>query len=502
MNGSRQHTVIVGGGLAGLAAAVALAQRGIAVTVLESRPRLGGRASSFVDKTTGTQIDNCQHVSLGCCTNFRHFCRTVGLDDLFRTSTELFFIGPDNVVNRVAAGALPAPFHCAATFSRLSYLSIGDQLRIALGLRRLAAARGGGSLVLLDWLRAHGQSDTIIERFWSPVLVSALSETLDRIDLASARKVFVDAFLANRVGWQVQIPTVPLDVLYGERLLNWLAARGAAVRLQAGVERVLADNGHATGVLLRSGETVAADHVIAAVPHWIVLDLLPDECRNDAQLAKIRQLETAPISSVHLWFDRPILFAERHRSNSDPGDQKELPHAVLIGRLSQWIFNRSLLQVHEHSELPIEQNVLNSPSLDSSFSYQVVISASRNLATNSQQDTISTVVGELGEIFPQTRNATLLHSRLVTEHRAVFSACPGATDFRPAQQSPLANLQLAGDWTRTGWPATMEGAVRSGFLAAENVLRQLGRAERIVAPDLPVSPLSNVLLGGRLRADG
>ena len=120
------RTVIVGGGLAGLAAAVALAERRVGVTVLESRPRLGGRASSFVDKATGTQIDNCQHVSLGCCTNFQHFCRTLGLSDLFRTERELYFIGRDRVVNRLAAGALPAPLHLAAAFARTSYLSVRD----------------------------------------------------------------------------------------------------------------------------------------------------------------------------------------------------------------------------------------------------------------------------------------------------------------------------------------------------------------------------------------
>ncbi|HUE15294.1 MAG TPA: hydroxysqualene dehydroxylase HpnE [Planctomycetaceae bacterium] len=496
-----QRTVIVGGGLAGLAAAVALAQRGIGVTVLESRPRLGGRASSFVDKASGTQIDNCQHVSLGCCTNFQHFCRTVGLADLFRTESELFFIGPDNLVNPLSASALPAPFHCLGSFARLSYLTYRDLVRIGFGLRRLAAVRGGDSLALFDWLCNHRQTDAAIDCFWSPVLVSALSETLDRIDVASARKVFVDAFLANREGWRVQIPTVPLDVLYGERLVSWLGARGAAVRLQAGVERVVVENGRAVGALLRTGETVTADHVIIAVPHWIVLDLLPDECRTDCQLTKIGELESAPISSVHLWFDRPILFAKSRRRGQAGSDdcERELPHAVLVGRLSQWIFNRSQLQTPRHGaisgESAGEPGRPTSRSLESSHSYQVVISASRGLAANSQQETISKVVEELGEIFPPCRDAALLHSRLVTEHRAVFSVRPGAAECRPVQQTPLANLQLAGDWTRTGWPATMEGAVRSGYLAAENVLRQLGRAERIVQPDLPVSLLPRVLLG-------
>ncbi len=481
---AKPHTVIVGGGLAGLAAAVALAERGVAVTVLESRPRLGGRASSFVDKATGTQIDNCQHVSLGCCTNFQHFCRTVGLSDLFRTERALYFIGRDRVVNQLAASALPAPLHLGTAFGRTSYLSARDLLAIGRGMRSLARNAGKRSEHFhgehfAAWLARHRQTQTAIDRFWTPVLVSSLSETLERIDVASARKVFVDGFLANRHGWEVQIPTVPLDTLYGTRLTSWLAERAASVRLQAGVASLAMADGRATGVVLRSGETVAADHVILAVPHWLVLDLLPAECAAHPELARVRDLETAPISSVHLWFDRPILIPPDGRTadHSQARATTELPHAVLIDRLSQWIFNRDVLHA-----APAGHN------------YQVIISASRNIASASQQDVIAEVVRELADVFPEASRAKLLHGRLVTEHRAVFSVRPGAENCRPAQQSPLPNVQLAGDWTRTGWPSTMEGAVRSGFLAAQNVLRQLGRAEPLVQPDLPVAPLSRLLL--------
>ncbi len=364
------------------------------------------------------------------------------------------------------------------SFARLSYLTYGDLVSIAYGLHRLAAAKPGDTKSFFDWLRTHRQSDRVVERFWTPVLVSALSETLDRVDIASARKVFVDAFLSNREGWLVQIPTVPLDELYGERLHKWLATRGAAVRLQAGVERVMIENGQATGAVLRSGEIVPADHVILAVPHWLVLELLPNDLREAPQLAKIGGLESAPISSIHLWFDRPILFPVRPENRHGNDRDSELPHAVLIGRLSQWVFNRGLLQ----------------STAETGSSYQVVISASRNIAEWSQQETIAKVCEELAQIFPRTREAQLLHSRLVTEHRAVFSNRPGASDRRPPQQSPVANLQLAGDWTRTGWPATMEGAVRSGYLAAENVLRALGRPERVLAPDRPIAMLPRLLL--------
>lgn len=492
------RTVIVGGGLAGLTAAVALADRGVAVTVLESRPRLGGRASSFVDRTTGTSIDNCQHVSLGCCTNFRHFCCTIGVDNFFRTERELFFIGRDNRVNRLSAGVLPAPYHLSGSFAKFSYLTVSDLYRIAVSLRALAKPITAASKsTFLEWLLKQRQSAQAIERFWTPVLVSALSESLDRMDVSSARKVFVDAFLSNREGWQVQVPTVALDVLYGERLLSWLSARGATVRIQAGVDRILVENGRASRVVLRDGETLDADHVIVAVPHWMVLELLPDEWRNHPDLKRIRELQSAPISSVHLWFDRPILFPEDSlKTGNGERAGAELPHAVLIDRLSQWVFNRSLLHSTGPARCERRSDLRGTTPQGDSFGYQVVISASRNVPEESQQ-TITSVVEELRQTFPECAKAVLVHSRMVTEHRAVFSVVPGADECRPHQQSPITNLQLAGDWTRTGWPATMEGAVRSGYLAAENVLRHLGRREALVQPDLPVSLLSRLTLGIR-----
>jgi len=470
------HVVIIGGGLAGLAAASALAERGIRATLLESRPRLGGRASSFVDRETDALIDNCQHVSMGCCTNFRHFCQSVGIDQCFREQRELFFIGHDGHVNTLSESRLPAPLHLWPALRRLSYLSAANIRSLRTGLTALvrATAPYANDQSFADWLHTHGQTPEAIERFWNVVLVSALSESLDRIDVAHARKVFVDAFFANRRGWRVNIPTIPLDELYGEPLIGWLTSRGIGVWLQSGVSRILSEGDRVQGVELRGGERLEADHFILAVPHHLVLSLLPEAIKNENNLAGIGRLTSAPISSVHLWFDRSI---------------SDLPHAVLIGRLSQWMFNRTLLQTgSRRADGP------SSPVSDG-YCYQVVISASRQLQNRPSEDVVAEVVAELNELWPAARQAQLLHSRLVTEHKAVFSVTPGCDDIRPVQQTPIDNLQLAGDWTRTGWPATMEGAVRSGYLACENILARVGRPERLVQPDLPTSLLSKLMLG-------
>ena len=509
--------VIAGGGLAGLAAAVALTERGLPCEVLESRPRLGGRASSFLDPVSGTSIDNCQHVSLGCCTNFRHFCETTGLAEFFRREATLHFIGPEGRVDRFSASSLPAPFHLAGAFARLSYLTWHDKFWLARGLKALARGVTAEErrLPFSEWLTRQRQTPAAISRFWQVVLVSALSESLDRIDVEHARKVFVDTFLAHRDGWFVEIPTVPLDDLYGGRLTEWLVSRGTTIRLQTAVERIEIEADRVSRVRLSSGEIVCGDEFILALPFFRVRSVLPESLATHRALAGIERLEAAPISSVHLWFDRPIT---------------ELPHAVLVDRLCQWMFNRTALGtasvparfntnpkrergLGRERRQGAEQSRERSPAGDTDilahasgwcpettvtttgFYYQIVISASRELAGQSREAILAQVLAELTSIWPETARATLLHSRQVTEHRAVFSPLPGVDELRPVQQSPIGNLQFAGDWTQTGWPATMEGAVRSGYLAAANVLARLGRPESVVRPDLPVGIWSRLLMG-------
>lgn len=466
----KPHTIVVGGGLAGLAAAAALADRGLKVTLLESRPRLGGRAASFVDTTTGEVIDNCQHVSMGCCTNLAGFCDDVDLSGFFRREECLNFVGPEGAIHRFATGWLPAPLHLLSGFGRLGYLKARDKWQIARALGALArekpAAVGQPFAV---WLRRHRQSPQAIERFWQVVLVSALSESLDRIDLRAARKVFVDAFLAHRHGWDVLIPTAPLDELYGRRLTNWLESRDVTIRLQAGVERLVCGQDKIVSAVLRSGETLEADYFVAAVPHYILPQLLPPPLQESPEVLRLSLLETAPISSVHFWFDREIT---------------PLPHAVLISRLSQWMFNRNALR----------QDDGDSDRSDGGHAYQVVISASRGVSQRPRTEIVEEVAEELRSVWPGARAAQIVHSRLVTEQKAVCSPLPGSDDCRPVQQSPIGNLQFAGDWTDTGWPSTMEGAVRSGYLAAENILAGEGRPQRLVKPDLPHAFLSRVLL--------
>jgi squalene-associated FAD-dependent desaturase len=444
------RVIIIGGGLAGLAAATALAIRDCAVTLFESRPRLGGRASSFSDPTTGQLIDACQHVSMACCTNFDHFCKTVGIASLLEPQPQLHFMTRDGQVSAWQADARPSPLHYARSFLRAHFLTWADKLRIGLGLLALRRARPNFDPPLLDWLLRHHQTPRTIERFWSVVLTSALNESPDRLGLRYARKVFVDAFLGHPHGGVVHVPTVPLGRLYGDELYDWLKRHQVAVRLGEGVRELEIEADEVRRLLLRGGDRLPASHVILAVPHDRVLSMLPPSVRGVDFFSRIASLAPSPILSVHLWYDRPIL---------------TLPHVVLVGCVGQWVFNRGQSAPGEHY-------------------VQVVISAARKLRELGNKLAQELVVAELRELFPIVREATLLRARVVTEHVATFSAVPGVDGHRPPQTTPVRNLFLAGDWTCTGWPATMEGAVRSGYLAAEGLLARLGRAERLVQPDL------------------
>lgn len=471
-----ERVIVIGGGLAGLAAAQALAKRGFNVTILESRNRLGGRAGSFTDPTTGQVIDACQHVSMGCCAELAKFIRTMGVDHLLHAERTLYFQTPDGRVTRFKADPLPAPFHLARSFLRLHYLTLMDKLRIAWGLMKLRFHHEGAKakskvkvdrpyremfhLILmrgwwpfrqrkasdlqqladdvpfLEWLRANRQNQRCIDRFWSIVLVSALNETIDRVGIKYAKKVFIDGFLKSRRGYEVQVPSVPLDRLYGEEMRKWFNDHKVQIRTNCGVKSIDIENNVATGVTLRSGETIQANHIVSAVPSQRLTDMLPPNVLEDLDFSGLKFLEFAPVVSVHLWFDRPVM---------------KLPHVILVDCSCQWVFSRGEVAPGE-------------------WYVQVVISAAHDLAKLGHAEIERQVMDELAKVLPDTVNAKRIRCRVVTEHAATFSPTPGVDYWRPGPKCTIERLILAGDWTATGWPATMEGAVRSGYEAAANII--------------------------------
>lgn len=445
------RVVVVGGGLAGLACAVALAPRGFRVTVLESRQRLGGRAGSFTDPVTGQLVDACQHVSMGCCTNFVHFCKTIGVDRFLEPQPKLHFVTPDRRHSVFKADPWPAPFHLGRALLSAHYLSPVEKLRIIWGMLALLRESPDADPPLLDWLLSHGQTQRTIERYWGLVLVSALNETVDNLGFKYARKVFRDGFLRHRDGFVVYVPSVPLGRFYGEELHDWLTEHDVELQENASVRQVHFDARGVTHLTLRDGTDLEADWYVLAVPFDRVTALLPEELlTREPYFDKIRNLSPSPITSVHLWFDRQVL---------------SLPHAVLVDSLGQWVFNRGEVAAGE-------------------FYLQIVVSAAYVLKGEGREQIQRQIVEELARIFPSATAARLLRAKVVTEHAATFRAVPGVDQWRPVQSSPVTNLALAGDYTATSWPATMEGAVRSGYLAAEVILSRVGKPEKVLQPDL------------------
>jgi len=439
-----RSVAIVGGGLAGLAAAHRLATHGFQVTLFEAKRELGGRAGSFREEANDEIIDHCQHVAMGCCEEYLEFVEDVGCSDFFRKHHTLPFIGPDGRRHDLKAAAwLPPPLHLAPSLLKLSYLSFRERLQISRAMLKLARTGPADEVSSIEeWLLSKKQSPNAIRRFWAVVLVSALGESLDRASVAAAKKVFVDGFMKTRDGYALFIPTAPLKSIY-DQIEKHLARRGVSIRKSTSVSKVVinehAGEPQAELIELADGSTFACDAVVVAVP-WRAIERLfaPVPKPLAAMLLWAAELRSAPITSVHLWFNRPIFESPQH--------------AVLIDRLSQWIFRRK----------PASQ-----PTQTGHHYYQVVISASRDLEGRSHEEIVGDVQQELASIWPAARSAALVRSRVLTQKNAVFSYRPGLDANRPSQSSGIDNLALAGDWTATAWPSTMESAVRSGNAAAE-----------------------------------
>ncbi|MBI2819109.1 MAG: FAD-dependent oxidoreductase [Acidobacteria bacterium] len=457
------RVAILGGGLAGMAAALRLSEAGYAVKLIERRPVLGGRASSFVPPGETVSIDNCQHVLLGCCTNLIDFFRRAGVGNQFRYYSRYFFQS-NGTISSLSASALPAPLHFLPSLAGFRTLPWQDRWAIARAMFAiLRAPKPFPDEPLVDWLDRHGQSPAVKEKFWKVILVSALNEDLERLSTRPAFHVFLDGFLRNRRGYRMGVPTVPLAELYSPRLLSEKCALTLATAI-AGLE---IGSSRVQGIRLQNGEMKTADYYISTLPSDVLVNLLSEEHRriwpatNDWVA-----LNWSPITGIHLWFDRPVT---------------ELHHLTVCGRTIQWIFNKSALARDKDANARTQY-------------VQVVISASRSLVLLKREEILDLALRELAEILPQSRHAALQKAVVVKETKATFSFSPGSDDRRPGPETPFANLFLAGDWTQTGWPPTMEGAVRSGYHAAERVTIAAGRPQNFLVPDLPTDRLARLLL--------
>jgi squalene-associated FAD-dependent desaturase len=448
---------IIGGGLAGLAAGCALADAGYKVTLFERKPYLGGRASSYELPGTGEVVDNCQHVLLGCCTNLINFYDRLKVKDRIRWYDKLTFIEPGGRSGTLSPSGLPAPFHASLAFLKFPLLSLRDKIGVSQAMMAvLGGAPKDDGKDFMTWLREHGQTQRALDRFWGPVLVSALNDDLDQVSVTYGAMVFRDAFLKSAQAGRMGVPTVPLSDLYGQAA-DYIRARGGEVLLRSSVNGFSAHG--ARQIVHASGGDVEFDYVVSAVPFHGVERLLPDSAETPHFASQLKGLHTVPITGIHFWFDREVT---------------PLEHAVLLDRTIQWMFQKSKI---------LGKTASAGPAAAGSY-LELVVSSSKSLLEKQRAEIIELAQREVAQFFPEVKNARLLKATVVKEVHATFSPSPGSEVHRLKPQTPWKNVFISGDWTCTGWPATMEGAVRAGYATAEALANTAGKPSRFLVPDL------------------
>ena len=456
---------IIGGGFAGLAAGVELAASGVPVTVLEAKPRLGGRAYSFRDEESGEVVDNGQHAMMGCYVETLAFLRRIGAGDkvMRQANLRVEMVDARRGPGVIACAPLPSPLHLLGGVLGYELLSRAERLRALLGGMRLMAMRkrrdprlaeATVESVLIDL----GQSANARASFWYPVAIATLNESPDRAAAAPFAEVLARAFFGSRADSQFVLPRVGLSDLYTEDARRFIEDRGGRVELKTQVAELPIEDGRVAAVRLRDGRRIEAGAVISTVPPQALAQFLPEPVRAHARLNELGEFDLSPIISVHLWFDRPVLASD---------------FVGFVGTTTQFVFNRTKLTAQGNG---------NGRQFVSA-----VISAGREIVGQDTSRIAETVVADIKALLPAARPARLLRSVVVKEKHATISTTPEAEQIRPSAETPIRNFFLAGDWIQTGLPATIESAVLSGHRAAALARGSGSMPAKPVSATIPVS---------------
>jgi zeta-carotene desaturase len=435
--------LIIGGGFAGLAAGVALAEADKRVCLLEQKPHLGGRARSFRDSTTGSIVDNGQHLFMGCYHATIQLLKTIGTLDRvhFQPRLSVPFLDRDGRLTRLDCPDWPSPWHLLLGVLRSGSFSFRQKLEV-LRLGKNLRTDGQDSAAtesVAAWLSRRGQSEGLQRNFWDLLCFAAMNEDPR---LASARlfeRVLRLALFSSPADSRLGIARVGLSECYTAAATAYIEARGGSVQTGRNVKQLLITDGACRGVDLGNGEKSEGVPVISSVPWHQLAAILPgDLLRTEPFFAAPLALRPAPIISINLWFDAPVT---------------DLEFVGMRGTTVQWLFDKSrILKAHDHY-------------------ISLVLSGAHEHVSRAKEELLAISLRELSDALPGVRKAKLLHSLVIKERFATFSPSPEAEPLRPPAQTPIRGLFLAGDWTATGLPATIEGAVQSGYTAARELLR-------------------------------
>ena len=447
---AKPDVLVLGGGIAGIAAALELLDRGYAVTLVETRRFLGGRAFSFTDPRTGVAVDNGQHVIVGCCDHFIHLLQRLGVWERWYLQPRLNISMWDRrgKPGKLAAAPLPHPLHLLPTFLTYAHLGLGDKLRVlwALGRARFADRLRPEleRMSFRQWLLDQRQSRRAMDNFWSLVITSILNDDLDDVSASMGIMFVQEGLLGGYHSADMGYALHGLSDALGNPAQRRLEQLGCRMLLGCPVRRIHWDGRQVDGVELASGETINAGLYVSALPHRALLAALPWEVREMSFFRQIEGLETSPIINIHLWYDRPVM----------EGDFRGLVDSPL-----QWVFNRSAYMAGGNGSAGLTEH--------GQGQYVCIShSAAWKYIDWSREELVREFTGEMARVFPRAAGARVLRAIVVKQRDATFRCLPGANDLRPDSATPLPNLFLAGEWTNTGWPSTMEGAARSGYRAA------------------------------------
>ena len=429
----------MGGGISGLSAGVALSERGIPVIVLDQKPVMGGRAYSFYDATSGDIVDNGQHVLIAGYSRTFNFLRRIGtLQQLtIQPSLSILFHHPQRGFRRLTLPHLPSPFHFLAGILTCSLWSFHDRLKLLRdGASFLKTEQRMNEelrdLTIKQWLDGAGQDEELQRTFWNPLAIAIMNEQPSVASALTFATSLRKAFLGSRLSAAIALPTTGLNELYVQHAAEFITSHGGEIRCNGDVDSVSVKAKSVLGVQLRGGEMVEGRAVILAVPPHKLRPLLPAEIPFDPTI-----FSWSPIVSVHLWFEKDFM-------NDD--------FVGIIGRTTQWLFNRRKINREAGKGGHVS----------------AVISAAHELVDKSNEETLATVLTDIRSVYPQVTAPT--HFLVIREKRATYSSNPTVDLQRPGHKTSMENLYLAGDWTATGFPATIEGAVISGERCAAEIV--------------------------------